>query len=322
MGRKPIVVVGSVNLDLVSSVERIPAPGETISGDRFQIFHGGKGANQAVAIARLGYPVSMVARVGDDPFGRRLREGLRSAGVDIRQVTTAKATSSGVALICADQQGQNSIVVVPGANGKLIPADLDKAAPLLRYAGMILTQLEIPFETIEHLAALAERFAVPLMLDPAPARKLPDQLLCQVTYLTPNETETGIICDVGAGEVNPSTAPGIARQLIGRGVRHVLIKMGSQGAYVATAQSDGVLLPPFKVQVVDSTAAGDAFNGGLAVALMRGLGFVSAARFATAVAALSVTRMGAQPSMPAAREVNRFARSCMGLKVSQLVGKS
>lgn len=142
MGRNPIVVVGSVNLDLVCSVERIPAPGETISGDRFQMFHGGKGANQAVAIARLGYPVSMVARVGDDPFGKRLREGLRSARVGIRHVTTAEATSSGVALICADEHGQNSIVVVPGANGKLLPADLDKAAPLLRSAGMILTQLE------------------------------------------------------------------------------------------------------------------------------------------------------------------------------------
>jgi ribokinase len=322
MSRKPIVVVGSINLDLVCSVERIPAAGETISGDRFQTFHGGKGANQAVAAAGLGYPVSMVGRVGDDAFGKRLREGLRAAGVNIRQVATVKATSSGLALICADRRGQNSIVVVPGANGKLLPADLDKAAPLLRSAAIILTQLEVPFETVEYLAALADRFSVPLMLDPAPGRALPDHLLRHVSYLTPNETETSTICGLGAEEVNPSTVPEIARRLLRRGVRHVLIKMGSQGAYAATTQNREGMLPPLKVDVVDSTAAGDAFNGGLAVALVRGLDFLSAARFASVVAALSVTRMGAQPSMPAGREVKKLVASCSSLNIEQLFPKS
>src|SRR3954447_9738789 len=148
---KSIVVVGSVNLDLVSTGKRIPSPGETVTGDQFQTFHGGKGANQAVAIGRLGYPVSMVAKVGDDQFGDRLRKGLQAADVDVTAVGTAKGTASGVALITVDSQGQNSITVVPGANGKLLPRDLTKALPRLRSAGMILAQLEIPMETIEYL---------------------------------------------------------------------------------------------------------------------------------------------------------------------------
>jgi ribokinase len=150
--RKRVVVVGSVNLDLVCSVERIPRAGETISGSRFETFHGGKGANQAVAIARLGYPVSMVAKVGDDDFGQRLQQGLKTSGVNINAVGVARWTSSGIALISTDGQGQNSIVVIPGANGKLLPKDLEKAGSLLRSAGMILTQLEIPLETVECLA--------------------------------------------------------------------------------------------------------------------------------------------------------------------------
>src|SRR5437016_1868502 len=174
---KSIVVVGSINLDLVSTGKRIPAPGETVTGDRFQTFHGGKGANQAVAIARLGYPVSMVAKVGDDEFGPRLRNGLAAAGVHVNAVAVAKATASGVALISVDAKGQNSITVVPGANGKLLPRDLDKALPALRSAGMILAQLEIPMETVEHLSEIAERYQVPFMLDPAPARPIARQVL-------------------------------------------------------------------------------------------------------------------------------------------------
>ena len=168
--RKPIVVVGSINLDLVSRGSKIPAPGETVRGESFQTFHGGKGANQAVGAARLGYPVAMIGRVGDDEFGSQLREGLRSAGVDVSHVMTVRGTSSGVAMISVDAAGQNSITVVPGANDALTPADLDAARDVLRSAGMILTQLEIPMETVEHLSVLAAEFGVPLMLDPAPAR--------------------------------------------------------------------------------------------------------------------------------------------------------
>ncbi|MGO9270559.1 MAG: ribokinase [Terriglobia bacterium] len=306
---KPIIVVGSVNLDLVGCMDRIPTEGETVTGSRFELFHGGKGANQAVAAARLGYPVSMVAKVGDDQFGVRLRQGLRLAEVDVKAVRVAKRTSSGVALISTDKHGQNSIVVIPGANGKLLPSDLEKAISLLRSAGIILTQLEIPWETVECLATLAQRLDIPLMLDPAPARPIPNDLMRKITFLTPNETETSAICGVRTEDLNPSTVPEIARTLLDRGLRNVVIKMGCRGAYAATAGNRGAFVPAFKVTAVDSTAAGDAFNGGLAVGLMQGQDFLAASRFSSAVAALSVTRMGAQPSMPSAREVNRFLKS-------------
>ncbi len=306
---KSIVVVGSVNLDLVSRGRRIPAPGETVTGETFQTFHGGKGANQAVAIGRLGYPVGMVAKVGDDEFGIPLRQGLRAAGVNATAVGIASRTASGVALISVDAKGQNSITVVPGANGKLLPRDLNKALPRLRSAGMILAQLEIPIETVEHLAAIAMRFHTPFMLDPAPARPLSRDLLSQVTYLTPNETEACTLCGTPVGDLTPRNAHEYAEKLLKRGAANVIIKMGGRGAFVAGADGLRTLVPSFKVPVVDSTAAGDAFNGGLAVALMRGTDLVDAVRFAAAVGAMKVTRAGAQPAMPTEREVNRLMKS-------------
>jgi ribokinase len=302
----PIVVVGSINLDLVASVSRIPKAGETTAGDTFSTFFGGKGANQAVGIARLGYPVSMIGKVGDDDFGERLRRGLKEKRVDIRSVGTAKRASSGVALISTDATGQNSIVVVPGANGKLLPRDLAKESRLLTSAGMVLTQLEVPLETIEYVATVAQRNRVPLMLDPAPARELPSKLLERVTWLTPNETETAILCGVAADSVGAASASPLARQLLGLGARNVAIKLGKHGAYIAGVDTSELFIPAFRVQAVDSTAAGDAFNAGLAVALMRGEDPAKAARFGSAVAALSVTRRGAQPSMPRQAEVTRF----------------
>src|SRR3954468_19558230 len=269
---KSIVVVGSVNLDLVSTGKRIPSPGETVTGDRFQTFHGGKGANQAVAVGRLGYPVSMVAKVGDDDFGAQLRQGLAEAGVDVDAVGTAKATASGVAMIAVDARGQNSITVVPGANGKVLPRDLDKALPTLSSAGMILAQLEIPMETVEHLGEIAERFQIPLMLDPAPARPIARSLLRRVTYLTPNETEAATLCGAAFGALTPQNARDYAEKLLKSGAANVIIKMGGRGAYVASADGLRTMVPGFRVSVVDSTAAGDAFNGGLAVALMKGRG--------------------------------------------------
>lgn len=303
-----IVVVGSINLDLVCTGKRIPAPGETVTGDRFQTFHGGKGANQAVAIGRLGYPVSMMAKVGDDEFGDRLRQGLRAADVNVAAVGTAKGTASGVALISVDAQGQNSITVVPGANGKLLRRDLDKALPRLRSAGMILTQLEIPMETVAYLSEIAKRLDIPLMVDPAPARPIPRAVLRRVTYLTPNETEAAVLCGMPAGDLNPENAGDYAGKLLKSGAANVIIKMGGRGAYVAGADGLRTMVPSFKVRVVDSTAAGDAFNGGLAVALMRGMSLVEAVRFGAAVGAISVTRAGAQPAMPTAREVSRLLK--------------
>lgn len=309
---RSIVVVGSINLDLVCMGKRIPAPGETVTGDQFHTFHGGKGANQAVAIGRLDYPVSMVGKVGDDEFGMRLRQGLKDAGVDISAVGTVRRTASGVAIISVDARGQNSITVVPGANGRLLPRDLEKVLPRLRGAGMILSQLEVPIETVEYLTEIAARFEVPLMLDPAPARSIPAKLLRRVTYLTPNESETTTLCRTASGDLTPQNARDYAELLLKTGAANVILKMGGRGAFVAGADGLRTMVRGFKVRVVDSTAAGDAFNGGLAAALMRGMKLLEAVRFAAGVAAISVTRAGAQPAMPTIREVNRFLKKIPG----------
>ncbi|HKO11813.1 MAG TPA: ribokinase [Acidobacteriaceae bacterium] len=303
-----IVVVGSINLDLVCSGKRIPAPGETLKGDKFQTFHGGKGANQAVAVARLGYGVNMIGKVGDDDFGKRLRQGLRDAGVGVKGVGTAKGVSSGVALITVAAGGQNSITVIPGANDQLRPADLEACLPQLRSAGMILTQLEIPMDTVECLGAIARRFDIPFMLDPAPvpARPIPRKILRHVTYLTPNETETAALCGIAPGELTPANVATFAQLLLNTGPANVIVKMGSQGAYIAGADGLRRMVPAFKVKAVDSTAAGDAFNAGLAVGLVRGMSLLEAVRYGSATGALSATRAGAQTSMPEGREVTRM----------------
>jgi ribokinase len=307
--RKPIAVVGSINLDLVATADHVPLPGETITGKDFNTFYGGKGANQAVGAARLGYPTSMVGKVGDDSFGAGLKNGLRAAGVDVRAVQAVKG-SSGVALINIGGDGQNHIVVVPGANGKMQPKDIGAHAGLLRKAGMILSQLEIPLITLEALGAFAHRNTIPLMLDPAPARELPAGLLQVITWITPNESETRILCGLDANEpVTPATAARCADLLRSRGPKNVLIKMGSQGVYLSTEGGIREMVPAFSVKAIDSTAAGDAFNAGFAVSLLSGKKSLDAARYAAAVAAISVTRKGAQPSMPTGREVTKFLKS-------------
>jgi len=306
--RKPIVVMGSVNFDLVATAERVPLPGETLTGIDFATFHGGKGANQAVAVAKLGHPVSMVAKVGDDDFGPGLKQALRKAGVDVRAVEIVKG-SSGVALINIGRDGQNSIVAVPGANGKVSGRDVRKNAALLQKAGMILAQLEIPLDAMEALAGFARKNNIPLMLDPAPARELPADLLRSTTWITPNESETRALCGLAQDEpVTPATAARCADLLTARGPKNVVIKMGGQGAFLATADGIRELVPAFRVDAVDTTAAGDAFNAGFAVSLLSGKPPQEAARYAAAVAAISVTRRGAQPSMPAKREVARFLK--------------
>jgi ribokinase len=305
---KPIVVMGSVNFDLVATAERVPLPGETLTGIDFGTFYGGKGANQAVAVARLGYPVSMIAKVGDDDFGPGLKQALRKAGVDVRAVEIAKG-SSGVALINIGSDGQNNIVAVPGANGKVTGRDVRKHAALLRKAGMILAQLEIPLDAMEALAGFARKNDIPLMLDPAPARELPADLLGSTTWITPNESETRVLCGLSHNEpVTTATAARCADLLMARGPKNVVIKMGIQGAYIATADGIREMAPAFRVDAVDTTAAGDAFNAGFAVSLLSGKRPLEAARFAAAVAAISVTRKGAQPSMPTRREVDKFLK--------------
>ena len=301
---KRIVVVGSINLDLVASADRIPLAGETLSGHSFQTFFGGKGANQAVAVARLRHPVSMVAKVGDDTFGPQLKRALHQAGVDVRAVKAVRG-SSGVALIATGQHGENIIIVVAGANAKLLPRDIDRHKSIIRNAGILLAQLETPLETIEYLGQLARRLDVPLMLDPAPARALPDRLLRSVSWLTPNESETRAMLGTN-GEADPAEA---ADELLARGVSNVVLKLGEKGVFVATQSGARFHVPAFRVQSVDTTAAGDAFNGAFATALMRGLSVLESARYGCAVAAISVTRHGAQPSMPSRIEAARFLKA-------------
>jgi ribokinase len=296
--RKPVVVVGSINIDLVANAERIPGEVETVQGSGFQTHHGGKGANQAVAAARLGYPVRMIGRVGDDAFGGQLLDGLRSAGVDVAGVSTSPG-SSGVAVIVVSERGENCIVIVPGANALLTPKDLDDNIEILRSAGILLTQLEIPMETVEHLATICAREGLPLMLDPAPAKELSAELLKAVAWFTPNETEAAFFLGNASDREEPSA---VAGSLLERGAQGVVLKLGSRGAYLS---KDGIAgrIESHAVKAMDTTAAGDCFNGAFAVGLSTGLGPIESAGFAAAAAAISVTRAGAQPSMPTMAEV-------------------
>ncbi len=303
--KKPIVVVGSINLDLVAIAERIPSIGETVIGTGFQIHPGGKGANQAVAVARLGYPVRMIGRLGSDAFGAQLRNHLGGAGVDMAGIRESDGPS-GVAVILVSRKGENSIVVAPGANAEVTPEDIFQSLAIIREAGMVLAQLEIPLETVEYLSALCARENVPLVLDPAPANKLPQKVLEQVDWFTPNETEAAFYAgenDRHAGSENPSD---VAEILLRRGCKGVVLKMGSTGSYLALQTGLRESIPAFAVKAVDTTAAGDAFNGAFAVGLMLGKSAREGAVFAAAVAAVSVTRLGAQPSMPTMAEVDSF----------------
>jgi ribokinase len=303
MNRKPIVVVGSINIDLVARAERIPLAGETVSSSDFQMHPGGKGANQAVAVARLGYPVRMIGRVGSDAFAEKLRAELTLNGVDASLVRTSEGPS-GVALIAVAPNGENAIVVTPGANARVSPHDVDSCASVIRDAGAVLAQLEIPFETVERLARLCAEANVPLLLDPAPARALPAGLLGQVSWLTPNETEITDCLPPGAARSGDATemAGTVAKQVRSG----VVLKMGARGAFLAG--SDGLRQPidAFRVTAVDTTAAGDAFNGAFAVGLLMGRSPAESARFAAAASAISVTRAGAQPSLATMEEVRRL----------------
>jgi ribokinase len=309
--KKPIVVVGSINIDLVSTTERIPAIGETISGTGFQIHPGGKGANQAVAVGRLGYPVCMIGRLGNDSFGQQLRGNLEAAGVDTTGVMTGDGTS-GVAVILVDSKGENSIVINAGANALLTPQDLDAKIEIIRSAGIVLAQLEVPLATVSYLASICKREGVPLILDPAPAVDLPADLMSSVTWFTPNETEAAFFLSSNAdGDSSDSDPAKIAQQLRVNQLQGIILKMGSRGAYVSQADNEAQSISPFSVKAIDSTAAGDAFNGAFATGLMLGKTPIESARFASAAAAISVTRPGAQPSMPTMAEVERLLISSL-----------
>lgn len=313
---KRIVVVGSINLDLVAATQRIPIAGETVAGLSFRTFPGGKGANQAVAAARVGGAVSMVGKLGADAFGVQLRESLEESNVNTEAVEVVPG-SSGVALITTDPKGQNAITVVAGANAQLSPTDIDANIDLIRSAGILLTQLEIPLATVDYLAAIAAQERIPLVLDPAPARFLPASLLKSVEWLTPNETETCILLGRRPQELSENLTEDAANALLDCGSRNVILKLGEKGCYVALSDGTRQLLPAYSVKAVDTTAAGDAFNGAFAVALMNGLEPLESASWASAVAAISVTRPGAQASMPTASEVDRFLEESRSAKSTQ-----
>jgi ribokinase len=303
MNRKPIVVVGSINIDLVALAERIPLPGETVHSSDFQMHPGGKGANQAVAAARLGHPVRMIGSLGSDTFAEKLRARLVQSGVDTARVRTCEGPS-GVAVIAVAPNGENAIVVTPGANALVSPGDIDENADAIGEAGVVLTQLEIPFETVQHLGRLCARLDVSLILDPAPARALTAELLEQVCWLTPNETEIRhCLPEVTAVEHRSNTAE-ILETLADRCRRGVVLKMGSRGACLAAKGEVLKQIDAFPVTAIDTTGAGEAFNGAFAVGLMMGKSPLESAQFAVAASAVSVTRPGAQPSMPTMGEVN------------------
>jgi len=308
-GQKPIVVVGSINTDLVAITRKIPAVGETVLGTDFQVHPGGKGANQAVAVARLGYPVRLIGRLGNDAFGDQLRAHLISAGVDATGVATSEG-ASGVAVIVVSSQGENSIVVTPGANLKVTPRDLETNVSVIRSAGIVLAQLEIPIDTVECLSSICARENVPLILDPAPALPMPPSIFKRVRWLTPNETEARFYSDEGFSDNSLPDPVALSQMILARGVCGVVLKLGVRGVYLATQGSLGEIVPAFQVTAVDTTAAGDAFNGGFATGLMLGKTPQESARFGCAVGGLSVTRMGAQSSMPSMTEVEDFMRRC------------
>ncbi len=292
-------------MDLVVKSARIPAVGETILGGDFLMTPGGKGANQAVAAAKLGAEVSFVARLGRDVFAEQSLSSLRKEGVNTEYVVTTEQTPSGVALIMVDHAGDNVIVVAPGANQKLSPQDVEKAQSAISSSGAVVAQLEVPLGTVEFSARLANGAGVPFILNPAPARKLSLELLAMVDVLTPNETEAAIL--TGLEVTNKDSADVAARELLKSGVKAVILTMGAKGFLLAAGETTEFVLA-VKVDAVDSTAAGDAFTGALAVGLAQGQTLRDAAFFANHAAALSVTRMGAQSSMPTRREVERFIR--------------
>ena len=301
-----IVVAGSSNTDMILQMDHIPQPGETILGGQFSMAAGGKGANQAVAAARAGGQVTFLARIGADMFGRQAVEGFRRDGIDVRYVLEDDQAPSGVALIFVAANGENSIGVASGANLCLSPADVQQAASAIQDASALVMQLETPLETVRAAARIAATKRVPVILNPAPAQPLDDALLALVTVLTPNESEAELLTGVPVADV--AAAARAAEVLRSRGVAQVIITLGARGAWVASAAFQG-LVPAFPVQPVDTTAAGDVFNGALAVAMYEQRPLEQAVRFACAAAALSVQKLGAQPSAPPRAEIERLLAS-------------
>lgn len=297
-----IAVIGSSNTDMVIKTARLPVPGETVLGGQFLMNPGGKGANQAVAAAKLGGDVVFVAKVGDDIFGQEAVEGFKSEGINTDYMVVDPDNPSGVATITVDEQGENCIAVASGANSALGPGDIDSASPQIEAATVLLMQLETPLGTVEHAASLGRKAGKTVILNPAPAQPLSDDLLALLDVITPNETEAEIL--TGIKVETEHDAEQAARALRDKGVGAVIITLGSRGAFVLSESFLG-LVPAPKVEPIDTTAAGDTFNGALAVGLADGQTIEDAVVFANKAAAISVTRLGAQASTPTLEELEK-----------------
>lgn len=298
--RSKIVVIGSANIDLVTCVARSPRPGESMLGKSFSTVCGGKGANQAIAAARLGAEVCFVGCVGNDVFGQMQRESLQAARVGCTFLRVHENEPTGTAIILVEDSGQNTIVVTPAANMTITSEDIEAAEQLIADADAVLLQLEIPLESVELALDLSMKHGVPSFLDAGPAQKVPNGLLAKAGIVSPNETEAETL--TGKAITNTSDAEEVAKMLHRMGVKEVVLKLGERGAYYSGGVKHWV--EAYKVNVVDSTAAGDVFTAALAIAWPEGI--ESAMRFASAAAALSVTRAGAQPSIPFLAEVEAF----------------
>jgi ribokinase len=296
-----IIVIGSTNTDMVIQSPKLPLPGETILGGQFFMFPGGKGANQAVAAARLGGDVTLVARTGDDVFGRQAVAQFQQEGIRTNFVSTDADQPSGVALIMVDSRGENSIAVAPGANASLRKSDIDRAGKELEAAEVGLLQLEIPLDTVLYAIERLHGLGAKVILNPAPARPLPTEVYPHLYLITPNETEAEIL--TGVRVTDTTTAAQAAQVLRKKGVQQVVLTLGAKGAYVCSDRFTGMVPAPV-VEAVDTTAAGDVFNGALAVAIAEEMTLEAAVTFACRAAAISVTRMGAQASAPYLHELS------------------
>ncbi len=298
-----IVIIGSLNMDMVVRTNRAPDAGETLFGEDFTLSPGGKGANQAAAAARLGAEVTMIGRVGKDAFGSELLEVMRQEQVHTGYIGQSETLGTGIASIVVDGEGENRIIVVPGANIEMRPADIAALEPVISQAEMLVMQLETDLPMCAHAAAIAARQGIPVILNPAPARALEDEFLQHVTYLTPNETEAGILAGMAVNSIDD--AEQAARILLQKGVRNVIVTLGPKGALIVN-HAGSLHIPGFPVQAVDTVAAGDSFNGALAWQLTKGKTLDEAVRFANAVGALAVGKQGAIPSLPYLAEVEQF----------------
>jgi len=298
-----IIVIGSSNTDMVVKTDHLPVPGETIIGGEFFVYPGGKGANQAVAAARLGGQVTLIASIGDDIFGRQAIEMIKAEGIDTSHIISEENIASGVALITVDNNGENCITVAPGSNATLYPASLQKAISVIQGAAIVMTQLETPLDTIIYAAEVCRNTSSKFILNPAPACLLPDSLFPDIDIITPNEKEAEMLTEVKVQDV--ASASKAAWVLKDKGVNIVIVTMGKQGALIVTDEYEK-LIPSIAVEAVDTTGAGDVFNGALAVAIAEGKELEDAVTFACRAAAISVTRLGAQSSAPKRDELEMY----------------